>query len=90
VKKLLLTLLFLPTLALAQPAKVDVVWNLANTITAMVVGLPVWVAAVATGQEPELCGVLQGTYDPTATDHCVGGDWVRILPYLKEASPSHL
>lgn len=57
---------------------------LALAITAFVVGAPVFIAATVAGKQPELCAAMKGTYDPTAKDICAGGDWVRVIPYLKD------
>lgn len=71
-----------PELTPAQ--KAEVVWTLSNALTALVVGAPVLLATVASGKQEELCGVLKGTYTPQGPDICPGGDWVRIIPYLKQ------
>jgi hypothetical protein len=53
-----------------------------NAVTALLIGVPVWVGAAALGQEAALCSVLKGKYDAKAKDHCEGGDWARVIPLL--------
>jgi hypothetical protein len=59
-----------------------------NGLTALTLGGPVLIAATVTGQKAELCAVMKGTYDPKAADQCVGGDWVRVIPLVREVVPS--
>jgi hypothetical protein len=56
----------------------------ANAITAMLVGWFVLPAAVVSGKTRELCEVLGGKYTPAGPDLCPGGDWVKVIPLLKD------
>jgi hypothetical protein len=71
--------------------------NVANGVTAVVLGPVILPAAMLTGNKEGLCNVLGGTYTPNSDgkslpsgsepsgDQCPGGVWLRILPYLAEA-----
>jgi hypothetical protein len=61
--------------------------NIANGLTAVVVGPVALPAAILSGKKKELCDVLGGTYTPNSDglDQCPGGVWLRIIPYLKDA-----
>lgn len=69
---------------LTPEQKLAVGWAFVNAITAFVVGVPVFIWATAAGKQKELCDAMKGKYDPSAKDICEGGDWVRIVPYLKD------
>jgi uncharacterized membrane protein len=56
----------------------------ANAITAILVGWFVLPAAVISGKTKELCDVMGGKYTPTGPDICPGGDWVKVIPLLKD------
>lgn len=58
-----------------------------NGLTAMTLGWIVLPVATITDTKPQLCAAMKGTYDPKAADQCAGGDWVRIVPLLREAAP---
>jgi hypothetical protein len=58
-----------------------------NCLTALTLGWIVLPVATVTDTKPQLCEVMKGKYDPKAPDQCVGGDWVRIVPLLREAAP---
>ena len=38
--------------------------------------------AVVTGQQKELCTFMEGTYQPTAPDHCPDGKWSKVYEYV--------
>ena len=59
-------------------------WGFLNGIVAVTTGWFVLPGAMATGKRKELCDVMRGTYDPNAADQCKGGQWVFIVPYLKQ------
>lgn len=67
-----------PTLTPEQKA------NVANGITAVVLGPVILPAAILTGNKEGLCKVLGGTYTPTGADQCPNGVWLRIIPFLKD------
>lgn len=69
---------------LTPEQNLKVVWALSNAVTALVTGWFVLPAAMLTGKREGLCEVMKGKYDPAAPDQCAGGDWVRIVPYLKD------
>ena len=58
--------------------------NVANAVTAIVVGPVALPAAILSGQKEGLCNVLGGTYTPNSEgkDQCPGGVWLRIIPLL--------
>jgi hypothetical protein len=60
--------------------------NVANGLTAVIVGPVAFPAAMLSGQKEGLCNVLGGTYTPNSDgkDQCPGGVWLRIIPYLAE------
>ncbi len=60
--------------------------NVANGLTAVIVGPVALPAAMLSGQKAGLCNVLGGTYTPNSDgkDQCPGGVWLRIIPYLAE------
>ena len=55
-----------------------------NVVVAMLVGWFVLPIAVLTGKTKELCDVMGGKYTPTGPDICPGGDWVKVVPLLRE------
>ena len=57
---------------------------LLNAVAAVILGPVVLPAATVTDQRAELCEVMKGNYDTTAPDHCTGGDWARLIPYVVE------
>ena len=61
--------------------------NVANGLTAVIVGPVALPAAMLTGQKEGLCNVLGGTYTPNSDgkDQCPGGVWLRIIPFIKDA-----
>ena len=61
--------------------------NVANGLTAVLVGPIALPAAMLSGQKEGLCKVLGGTYTPNSDgkDQCPGGVWLRIIPFLKDA-----
>ena len=61
--------------------------NVANAVTAIVIGPIALPAAILSGKKEGLCGVLGGTYTPNSDgrDQCPGGVWLRIIPFLKDA-----
>jgi hypothetical protein len=67
-----------PTLTPEQKA------NVANGITAVVLGPVILPAAILTGNKEGLCNVLCGTYTPAGADQCPNGVWLRIIPFLKD------
>jgi hypothetical protein len=69
---------------LTPEQKVTVWWSAVNAITAFVVGAPVFLYVTAIGKQAELCVAMKGTYNPKSQDICEGGDWVRIVPYLRD------
>jgi hypothetical protein len=79
------------TSALAQDKKPELTpaqkLEIANGLTAVVVGPVALPAAILSGKKKELCDVLGGTYTPNSDglDQCPGGVWLRILPYLADA-----
>ena len=62
-------------------------FNVANGITAVIVGPVALPAAILSGQKEGLCNALGGTYTPNSdgADQCPGGVWLRIIPFLKDA-----
>lgn len=52
--------------------------------TALVVGPVALPVALLTGQRRWLCDSMKGIYDPRAADQCAGGEWLRLIPYLRE------
>jgi hypothetical protein len=60
--------------------------EIANGITAVVVGTVFLPAAILTGKKKELCDLLGGTYTPNSDgqDQCPGGVWLRTIPYILE------
>ena len=60
--------------------------NVANAVTAIVVGPVALPAAILSGQKEGLCNVLGGTYTPNSDgkDQCPGGIWLRIIPFLAD------
>ena len=60
--------------------------NVANAVTAIVVGPVALPAAILSGQKEGLCNVLGGTYTPNSDgkDQCPGGVWLRIIPFLAD------
>ena len=70
--------------SLTPVQKVSVVWAAANALTSFAIGWFVLPAAIITGKQQSLCDTMQGTYDPKATDQCAGGDWVRLIPFLRD------
>jgi hypothetical protein len=64
--------------------KATVAWAAANALTSFAVGWFVLPAVTIAGKQKELCDAMKGKYDPKAPDLCEGGDWVRIIPYLKD------
>jgi hypothetical protein len=60
--------------------------NVANGLTAVLVGPIALPAAMLSGQKEGLCKALGGTYTPNSDglDQCPGGVWLRIIPYLME------
>jgi hypothetical protein len=60
--------------------------NVANGLTAVIVGPVVLPAAIISGQKEGLCNVLGGTYTPNSDgkDQCPGGVWLRIIPFLAD------
>lgn len=59
-------------------------WGFLNGIVAITTGWFVLPAAMVSGKRKELCDVMKGRYDPMAADQCQGGQWVFIVPYLKD------
>ena len=61
--------------------------NVANALTAVLVGPIALPAAILSGQKEGLCKVMGGTYTPNSDgkDQCPGGVWLRVIPYLKDA-----
>lgn len=61
--------------------------NVANGLTALIIGPVVLPAAILSGQKEGLCNVLGGTYTPNSDgkDQCPGGVWLRVIPYLNDA-----
>ena len=88
-KKLLVALMLAPMLAIAQPTKPELSpeqkLNVANGLTAVIVGPIALPAAILSGQKEGLCKVLGGVYTPNSDgkDQCPGGVWLRIIPYLQ-------
>ena len=70
--------------SLTPEQKATVVWVAANALTSFAVGWFVLPYATITGKQQELCDAMKGKYDPKARDLCEGGDWVRIIPYLRD------
>ena len=60
--------------------------NVANGLTAVLVGPIALPAAMLSGQKEGLCKVLGGTYTPNSDgkDQCPGGVWLRIIPFLAD------
>lgn len=79
---------FFATSAFAQDRRPELTpaqkLNVANGVTALVVGPIALPAAILSGQKEGLCNVLGGTYTPNSDgkDQCPGGVWLRIIPYL--------
>jgi len=51
-----------------------------DAVVALTVGWIISFGAVVTGQVPELCVKLKGTYTPTGIDRCPDGQWRNLLP----------
>ena len=79
---------FFATSAFAQDRRPELTpaqkLNVANGVTALVVGPIALPAAILSGQKEGLCNVLGGTYTPNSDgkDQCPGGVWLRIIPFL--------
>ena len=92
-KKLFLVLM---TLALSLPAMAQTKpelspaqkLNVANAVTAVVVGPIALPAAILSGQKEGLCNALGGTYTPNSDgrDQCPGGVWLRVIPLLGDTA----
>jgi hypothetical protein len=87
-KKILAILALALSFQVSAQQRIDVPlpvkWNIANAVSALLVGWFVLPAAVITGQQKELCDLMHGKYDPAAADKCEGGDWVRVIPWLRD------
>jgi hypothetical protein len=70
--------------SLTPQQKATVVWAAANALTSFAVGWFVLPAVTIAGKQEALCSAMHGKYDPKAQDLCEGGDWVRIIPYLRD------
>ena len=82
---LLVALFAFPALAQTRPELTpEQKANVANGITAVVLGPVILPAAILTGNKEGLCKVLGGTYTPTGADQCPNGVWLRIIPFLKD------
>ena len=62
---------------------------LAEGVVALVVGPVALPAALLTGKTEQLCWVLEGNKKPSSYnlnggDQCPNGNWLRIIPYLKQ------
>jgi len=58
--------------------------NVANGITAVIVGPVFLPAAILTGNREGLCRLMGGTYTPNGADQCPTGVWLNLIPYLKD------
>jgi hypothetical protein len=80
--------------AFAQDGKIELTpeqkfkafWVTVNAVTALAVGPVVLPAAILSGQREGLCKIMRGKYDLNAPDQCAGGQWVFVIPYLKQAT----
>ena len=79
-----LMMLLAPLVQAQQPSQQPTVPQITgNVLTALFVGEVVSLYAIFTGQVPELCKRLQGTYTPTGIDRCPDGQW----RYLFSSTP---
>ena len=85
--------LFLSLPAMAQDRKPELSPEsklaLAEGVVALVVGPVALPAAILTGKTEQLCWVLEGNKKPSSYnlnggDQCPNGNWLRIIPYLKQ------
>ena len=53
--------------------------TLQNAAVALTVGWIISFGAVVTGNVPELCVRLKGTYTPTGLDRCPDGQWRNLF-----------
>ena len=53
--------------------------TIVSTIVAFVAAGFLIVGAAATGNLPELCERIGGTYQPAGPDACPDGDWSRLV-----------
>jgi len=58
--------------------------NVANGITAVVLGPVILPAAILTGNREGLCRLMGGTYTPNGADQCPTGVWLNLIPYIKD------
>jgi hypothetical protein len=65
---------------------------LAEGAVALVVGAPALLGAIAIGKTEQLCWVLEGDKKPSSynpnpdgKDQCPNGNWLRIIPFLKQS-----
>lgn len=81
---LLAALIALPATAQQRPELTpEQKWNAFNAVTALAVGWFVLPAATLTGNKEGLCTLMEGKYDPTASDQCAGGQWANVALFLK-------
>ena len=75
-----LMFLLAPLAQAQQPSTQPTVPQIAgNVLTALFVGEVVSITAIVTGNVPELCKRLQGTYTPTGPDRCPDGQWRNLF-----------
>jgi len=54
--------------------------TLKDAAVVFTVGWFIAFGSVVTGQVPELCAKLKGTYTPTGIDRCPDGKWRYLIP----------
>ena len=54
--------------------------TLKDAAVVFTVGWFIAFGSVVTGQVPELCAKLKGTYTPTGIDRCPDGKWRDLIP----------
>ena len=76
-----ITLALLTTLASAQQINAGPAGpNAKDLAVVFTVGWFIAFGSVVTGQVPELCAKLKGTYTPYGIDRCPDGKWRYLLP----------
>ena len=48
------------------------------------IGAAISFAAVVTGNVPQLCGAIKGTYDKYGVDQCPDGQWSELVPFANK------
>jgi hypothetical protein len=72
---------------LPPEVKLNIFLNVANMVTAMVLGVPTHLYMLANpGSKPAVCEAMGGTVNMDGGDQCPGGVWLKLIPYVKDAT----